>query len=63
MDLRTGLKPEQIIDKLVDSGLAEENASDAVQAVLRQRKQKQQTRLVAAATIIVVAAILFFFAR
>lgn len=63
LDLRTGLDRDQIVRKLMDSGLSADNAADAIEAVVRQRRQKQQTRLLAGTTIAIVALVMYYFAR
>lgn len=63
MDLRTGMSEQQIISKLEDSGIARDNAEDALAVVLRQRNQKRRTRLLAAGTIVLLSLVLFYFAR
>lgn len=63
LDIRTGLSRDQIIRKLEDNGLAADNAAEAYDVVMRQRRHKKRTRLVAAVTIVLLALILFFFAR
>lgn len=63
MDLRTGMSQQQIISKLEQSGIARDNAEDALAVVLRQRRQKQRTRLLAAGTIVILSLLLFYFAR
>jgi hypothetical protein len=63
LDLRTGLDRDQIVRKLMDNGLSADNAADAIEAVVRQRRQKQQTRLLAGTTIAIVALVMYYFAR
>jgi hypothetical protein len=63
LDLRTGLDRDQIVRKLMDGGLSADNAADAIEAVVRQRRQKQQTRLLAGTTIAIVALVMYYFAR
>ncbi|GAB5501065.1 MAG: hypothetical protein PsegKO_33760 [Pseudohongiellaceae bacterium] len=63
LDLRTGMSEQQIISKLEDSGIARDNAEDALAVVLRQRKQKRRTRLLAAGSIVLLSLVLFYFAR
>lgn len=61
LDLRTGMDQEQILCKLVDNGIARDNAEDALRTVLRQRQQKRRSRLYAVGTIIILSALLFLF--
>jgi len=63
MDLRTGMSKQQIISKLVDSGIASDNAEDALAVVLKQRQHKRRTRVLAAVTIVLLSLVLFYFAR
>lgn len=61
LDLRTGMDQEQILRKLEDNGVARDNAEDALQAVLRKRKQKRRSQLYAVGTIIILSALFFLF--
>lgn len=61
LDLRTGMDQEQILRKLEDNGVARDNAGDALQAVLRKRKQKRRSQLYAVGTIIILSSLFFLF--
>ena len=59
LDIKVGMSREQIIAKLVDDGLATENAEEAYQFVMRQQAQKKQARLTSVIAILVLGLVLF----
>jgi len=63
LDLRNGLSRQQIITKLTGEGLSSDNAADAYDFVLAQRRQKQRGRMLAVAVVAGLGLVFFFLSR